>query len=60
MIQIMAGTPQMKLLTTLLTASIVDNIDEISYHLWIYDKYFYRLTYFHICCHKNLDFRVAL
>jgi len=25
----------MKLLTTLLTASIVDNIDEISYHLWI-------------------------
>ena len=35
MIQIMAGTPQMKLLTTLLTASIVDNIDEISYHLWI-------------------------
>lgn len=32
MIQIMAGTPQMKLLTTLLTASIVDNIDEISYH----------------------------
>ena len=62
MIQIMAGTPQIKLLTTLLTDSIVDNMGGISYHLWINDYLRYEIVVlfidYHICGHDAIAFRM--